>query len=74
MILNHTTHFFRGEIEDFREIAKSFSEKNHLEVLSLPCSTGQEVYSYCAILEKMNIPHHIDGVDISEKCLEIAKK
>lgn len=74
MRLNHTTHFFRWDIEEFKQIASRYQNYQDISVLSIPCSTGQEVYSYSAILQNLWIPYTFDGIDISPKCIEIAKK
>ncbi|MFK7873845.1 MAG: protein-glutamate O-methyltransferase CheR, partial [Oligoflexales bacterium] len=79
----HTTHWFR-EPRHFslieNEVIQSFSKKK-IRVLSLGCSTGEEVYSIALTLDKLRLLHpgfdyevygyDIDGVSVKKavKCI-----
>jgi len=85
-IVNHETYFFREypQLEFFVEniIPIIENDKNRiksLNVLSAGCSTGDEPYTLAIILREMldnfdSWQVHIDGLDISHKALEKAKK
>ncbi|MBD2339692.1 chemotaxis protein [Calothrix sp. FACHB-156] len=77
------TWFFR-ERESFNFLQKYIQSewlinqpKRVLQVLSVPCSTGEEPYSIAiALLEAGLNPanFHIDAIDISQKCLLTAQR
>jgi chemotaxis protein methyltransferase WspC len=76
------TWFFRDEAPfiALRDYAKNFLNKHKgqtLQILSVPCSTGEEPYSIAMTLIEAGIPSHaftIDAVDISRRSLAIAQK
>jgi len=48
-----------------------------LNVLSFPCSTGEEPYSIAMVLAKIGLPAdliNIDACDISSRCIETARR
>lgn len=63
----------------FKEyITNEFINKKHkIRILSLPCSTGEEVYSLSIILSELennNFSYSIDGIDLSKRAIEFAKQ
>lgn len=76
------TWFFRDEAPfiALRDFAINFIKKykgQPLQLLSIPCSTGEEPYSMAITLIEAGLPRHaftIDAVDISRRSLAIAKK
>jgi len=72
---NHGTDFFRWNFEELDKYLSSLKlNKKDLEILSMPCSTWEEVYTLSSIMEKNNLKYKIDGVDFSEECLEKWRK
>lgn len=74
MLTVNESYFWRenAQIEAFLELAK---EQSHIEVLSAPCATGEEVYTL-AIYIKENLPKtrcKVLGVDINTDALAIAQ-
>lgn len=77
------THFFRNP-ESFTYLLKYAHQekKRHingkfLRVLSLPCSSGEEPYSIAVTLMEAGwnpTDFHIDGIDISQQALSIARQ
>ena len=76
------TWFFRDEapFTALRNFATTFINNNkgqHLKLLSIPCSTGEEPYSMAIALIEAGISPQaftIDAVDISRRSLEIAQQ
>lgn len=72
--LNHTTYFFRyGDLDEFLiEKLKRQSTSKELQVLSLGCSYGEEVYSYAMGFDG---PYkaRIVGLDLSQRAIDEAK-
>lgn len=53
------------------------NKNNKVRILSLPCSTGEEVYSVSIILsefENNNFSYSIDGIDLSKRAIEYARQ
>ena len=72
LFFNNATTFFRW---NFDELEKYLSNNYwYKKILSLPCSIWPEAYSIWAIMEDLQIPYDIDGVDYSEKCIKKAKE
>lgn len=79
----HTTSWFRepSTCEKFSEIATAFAakgEKAAFRVLSIGCSTGEEVYSYGLILDSIKsryptFEYVLEGWDIDPQCLKVAR-
>ena len=74
MLTVNESYFWRenAQIEAFLELAK---EQSHIEVLSAPCATGEEVYTL-AIYIKEKLPKKrckILGIDINTDALTIAQ-
>jgi len=76
------TWFFRNK-DSFLYLKNNFllkwrmNKNNFLNVLSIPCSTGEEPYSIAATLIEGGLKKqdfHIDAFDISQKSISIAKK
>lgn len=56
-------------------IEENWSIKNKLRILSIPCSSGEEVYSISILLSQIeNLNFNIEGIDLSKKALTIAKQ
>lgn len=67
------TSFFRDKMP-FDYIKSILGNYRHAEVLSIPCSTGQEAYSLAILFEENGVRnYHISGVDICENVIEYAK-
>lgn len=68
------TYFYR-ELSQLKQAAfylKSFNRP--ASVLSAPCSSGEEVYSFAILLALNSVPDvHITGIDINKKAIEKAK-
>ncbi|MEZ4526341.1 MAG: CheR family methyltransferase [Desulfobacterales bacterium] len=76
------TWFFRNEaaFDCFGEYVQAWhgnAEQNAiLRILSIPCSTGEEVWSLAITLAEAGIPesgYHIDAVDVSRRAVESGK-
>ena len=72
--LNHTSAFFRyGDIDEL--IAEELKKKNNpLNILSVGCSYGEEVYSFAMALSNLKHKPKIIGIDVSSETVEEAKK
>lgn len=75
--------FFRGgKVFDYlgqmiAEKANSPSLRSPFQILSIPCSTGEEPYSLAITLDRLGVPkefYSIDAVDISSRHIELAKQ
>jgi two-component system CheB/CheR fusion protein len=86
-ILINVTEFFRDEgvfeylkTKIFPQLVKNRSADEPIRMWVAGCSTGEEVYSLAiAFIEflhkhKLNIPIHIFGTDLSESCIERARR
>ena len=70
----HETYFFR-EKEQLERALKKYRDKEPLCILSLPCSSGEEVYSIVIIALEMGIKDFkVIGVDISNTIIQKATK
>ncbi|WP_034730793.1 protein-glutamate O-methyltransferase CheR [Bacteriovorax sp. Seq25_V] len=68
------TSFFRDKIP-FEYIRSLLDGKTKLDVLSIPCSFGQEVYSLAILFEENNFKsYQIYGVDISSEVVDYARR
>lgn len=78
------TWFYRDEVP-FQVLANhvtsgwlmSKSDARMLNILSIPCSTGEEPYTIAMVLDKIGFPAErmkIDAVDISQQALDNAKQ
>jgi chemotaxis protein methyltransferase CheR len=80
----HTTSWFREPqaFERFEEFLMEFHARRSqqpLRLLSMACSTGEEVYSFGILLERFRLAHpsfeyQIEGWDIDPISLQIAQK
>jgi len=70
--------FFMRELRELKWLIKYIKEENRpLKILSLPSSTGEEVYSILILLKEENVDLHkinITGHDINTDALEKAKQ
>lgn len=76
------TYFFRDHhpfiflADNVLNLKKSLS-KDFFRILSVPCSTGEEPYSIVMTLAQAGVDSasfQVDGIDISERLLDIAQK
>ncbi|GAJ03782.1 unnamed protein product, partial [marine sediment metagenome] len=72
-----TSYLFR-EFKDYAPIINSYylngNTSDIIKILSIGCSTGQEVYSLAIYCLEHNIPCEIMGIDLSESAIQKAKK
>lgn len=74
------TWFFR-DTESYPQLIEHISplianSSQPLNILSVPCATGEEVYSLAALLSSLGISPQraqIKGIDISYRCIQTAK-
>ena len=77
----NTTHWFR-EYSHFRILENTESsndnEQHTVEILSAPCSTGEEPFSIAMAMEDLRLKrkcdYHVKGYDIDREAIETAKK
>ena len=80
----HTTGWFRepNTFDQFQLIATDFARRNPagtFKLLSIGCSSGEEVYSYAFILEELKrtfpqFDYSVTGIDIDPISLNIGRK
>lgn len=68
------TYFYR-ELAQLKQVVFYLkSLERPVSVLSAPCSSGEEVYSFAILLALNSVPDvHITGIDINQKAIEKAK-
>lgn len=73
----NTSYFFR-EFNDYAPNIKSYNSNrnstDNIKILSVGCSTGQEVYSLSMYCLENKIPSRIIGIDLSPSAIYKAKK
>jgi chemotaxis methyl-accepting protein methylase len=70
------TYFFR-DLDIYNEFTKLFKQLRgrSRDILSLPCSTGQEPYSIALLAREMGkFPFRVHGVDIEPRFVDAARK
>ncbi len=70
------TFFFRdfGQIKAFRDYVLKKFKGVRVNIASIGCSTGEEVYTLACLLQKEKVQGKIYGFDINEKAIEKAKE
>ncbi len=71
----HETRFFRspGILKDMALEASKFGKE--ISIISVGCSTGEEVYSLAYLFAEVGITNaRIKGLDVSQECIEKAKR
>lgn len=80
----HTTWFFREADQFYAYVemlasAKKLGPSAELKIISIPCSTGEEVYTLAILLEELRLQgklrdYHILGIDIDGTSVRKAQK
>lgn len=87
LVSTHETSFFR-EVRHFQLLEQTLlptlmnrPDLRSLDILSAPCSTGEEVYSLGMVVDKVReaqgcrtLPFLIEGLDLSERAIGIANR
>ena len=68
----HSSYFFRDSfVQDY--IYENFYDKSNIKVVSLGCSSGEEIYSYAMMLDDMDNIEFL-GIDCNKKCIQDAQR
>lgn len=87
LVSTHETSFFR-EARHFQFLEQqvlpslmSQEDRKSLEVLSAPCSTGEEVYTLAMLMDhslrahrRSTFPYTVEGIDLSTRAITIANR
>ena len=87
LVSTHETSFFREE-RHFQYLEQGIlpsllgqENRKSLDVLSAPCSTGEEVYSLAMVIDKAlevhrrrTLPFLVEGIDLSTRAIAIADR